>query len=113
MPKTPAQCAGEAAKNNAIAFGTDALGAIPGEGQALAAVQLGAAGVGFVNGLVTKDATGAVGSIIGGQTVLVAASAEALGVTGLKAIPVLGNLLSAVRDIANSISDYQACLAGH
>lgn len=106
MPRTPAQCAGRAVKSNLLSFGADALGAIPGEGQVLAGAQLAAAGVGFVNGLVTKDAAGAAGSIVGGQ----------FGVTGLKAIPVLGNLLSAgfaVRDIANGISDYQACLAGH
>lgn len=69
-----------------------------------------------MNGLVTNDATGAVGSVIGGQLTLVGASAEALGTTALKAVPVAGNLLSAflaIRDIGNGFSDYQACLAGH
>ncbi len=110
------QCTGQAIRNNALALGADSLGAIPGEGQVLAGVQLAAAGVGFVNGLVTKDATGAVGSVIGGQLTLVGASAEALGTTALMAVPVAGNLLSgffALRDIGNGISDYQACLAGH
>jgi hypothetical protein len=43
------QCTREAMAKNVIAFGTDALGAIPGEGQALAVAQLSAGGVGFVN----------------------------------------------------------------
>jgi len=112
----PPSCLSQAVSKNALSFGADALGAIPGEGNLLAGVQLAAAGVGFVNGLVTKDATGAVGSVIGGQLTLVGASAEALGTTALKAVPVAGNLLSgffAIRDIANGFSDYQACLAGH
>ena len=115
-PPLPPSCLSQAVSKNALSFGADALGAIPGEGNLLAGVQLAAAGVGFVNGLVTKDATGAVGSVIGGQLTLVGASAEALGTTALKAVPVAGNLLSgffAIRDIANGFSDYQACLAGH
>ena len=110
------QCEGEAIRNNALAFGADSLGAIPGEGQVLAGVQVAAAGVGFVNSIATNDASGAVASILGGQVTLVSETATELGVPLVKAIPVLGNLFSvglAVRDVVHGIQDYQACLAGH
>lgn len=103
-------------KQNALSFGADALGAFPWEGQLLAGAQLAAAGVGFANGLATKDGAGAAGSVVGGQFALVSGSAEALGIKAFKAAPVAGNLLSAffaIRDVANSIGDLQACLAGH
>ena len=51
-------CVGEASKNNAVSFGADALGVIPGEGRILVGVQLAAADLGFVNGLITEDAKG-------------------------------------------------------
>lgn len=114
-PEIPS-CLTQAVRNNGLAFTADALGAIPGEGQAVAAIQIGAAAVGYVNGLVTNDATGSVGGVLVGQAALVGVASEEIGVTALKTVPVLGNLLSAgltVRDILNGISDYQACVAGH
>jgi RHS repeat-associated protein len=110
-----AQCAGQAALQNAIPFGTDALGAIPGEGQALAIAQLTAGGVGFVNGLATKDGVGAIGSIIGDQTIAVVWAANSSGAPLAKSIPVAGNIFSALlaaRDIYNAYQDYKSCMAG-
>ena len=68
-----------------LALGADSLGAIPGEGQVLAGVQLAAAGVGFVNGVATNDASGAVASILGGQVTLVSETASELGAPLVKA----------------------------
>lgn len=102
-------------KGNLLAFGADALGAVPGEGQVLAGFQLGAAGVSFVNSLFMNDGPGAASSIVGGQVVLVTAAAKQLGVPLAKAVPVLGNLFSAglaVRDVVHGIQAYNSCLAG-
>jgi RHS repeat-associated protein len=114
-PEIPS-CFTQAVRKNGLAFTADALGSIPGEGQVVAGVQIVAAGVSYVNGLVTNDAPGSVGGVLAGQAALVGVASEELGVTALKTVPVLGNLLSAgltVRDILNGISDYQACVAGH
>jgi hypothetical protein len=81
----------------------------------VAGVQLAAAGVSFVNGLATNDAPGSVGGVLTGQAALVGVASEELGVTALKTVPVLGNLLSvfmAGRDIVHGIEDYQSCRAG-
>ena len=109
------KCLGDAAKKEGIAFGTDVLGAIPGEGQALAIAQLAAGGVGFVNSLANNDAAGAVGSIVGDQTIMVGMAAKSMGVTALKVVPVAGNVLSgfmALRDVYNGYQDYQSCMGG-
>jgi hypothetical protein len=61
---TTSHCVGQALEGNTLAFGADALGAVPGEGQVLAGFQLGAAGVSFVNSLFMNDGPGAAGSIV-------------------------------------------------
>jgi RHS repeat-associated protein len=109
-------CAWSAVKTEGISFGTDALGAIPGEGQGLAIAQLTAGGIGFVNSLYHRDAGGAVGAVVGDQTVLVGIAARQMGVDALKAVPVAGNLLSAglaVRDVVHGVQDYNGCMGGH
>ena len=109
-------CIGQAIKTEGISFGTDVLGAIPGEGQGLAIAQLTAGGVGFVNSLYHRDAGGAVGSIVGDQTVMVGMAARQLSVDALKIVPVAGNLLSgylAVRDFIHGVGDYNNCMGGH
>jgi hypothetical protein len=92
------------------------LGAIPGEGNALAIAQLTAGGIGFVNSLYHSDAGGSVGAIVGDQTVLVGMAARQMGVDALKIVPVAGNLLSAglaVRDVVHGFEDYNGCMGGH
>lgn len=109
-------CHVSAFKKEGLAFATDALGAIPGEGQGLRIAQVGAAGVGFVNALAHQDAPGAAGNIIGAQTILVGYTAQKLGTTALEAVPVLGNFLSAgfaVRDLINEAQDAYGCLESH
>jgi len=109
-------CHASAFKKGGIALATDAIGAIPGEGNALRLVQLAAGGVGFGNGLVQRDAAGAVGNILTSQTVLVGAAAQRVGATALEAIPVLGNFASAgfaVRDLINEAQDAYACMGGN
>jgi hypothetical protein len=108
-------CHASAFKKEGIALVTDAIGAIPGEGNALRLVQLAAGGVGFVNGLMQRDAAGAVGNVLTGQTVLVGAAAQRVGATALEAVPVLGNFASAgfaVRDLINEAQDAYACMGG-
>jgi RHS repeat-associated protein len=109
-------CVWSAVKTEGISFGTDALGAIPGEGQGLAIAQLTAGGIGFVNSLYHSDAGGAVGAVVGDQTVLVGMAAKQMGVDALKVVPVAGNLLSAglaVRDVVHGVEDYNGCMEGH
>jgi hypothetical protein len=116
LPDSPEKdCLGQALAKNVVSFATDAIGAIPLEGQAAAAIQLAAAGAGLGNGLATGDAIGFVGSIVGGQTTVIGTTATTeISVTLAKTVPAVGNLLSgilAVRDIIHGVQDYQNCLS--
>ena len=108
-----ASCHARSLKKEGIAIVTDALGAIPVESEVLRIGQIVVAGVGFVNALVEDDAPGAVGNILGGQTVLVGIGAQRLGTTALEAIPLYGNGLSAaflVREVIKEEMEAYDCL---
>ena len=115
LPKA-LSCHASAFKKEGIALATDAIGAIPGEGNGLRIGQLVAGGVGFVNGLVNSDAAGSVGNVLIGQTTLVGWGAQSVGATALEAVPVIGNFASAgfaVRDLINEAQDAYACMGGN
>jgi RHS repeat-associated protein len=109
-------CHASAFKKEGVALATDAIGIIPGEGNALRIVQLAAGAVGFVNGLVQKDPAGSVGSVLTAQAVGVGWAAQSVGATALEAVPAIGNAASgvfAVRDLIHEAQDAYGCLEGN
>lgn len=94
-------------------MGSDFLAALPGEGTVFGAIQLAAAGVGFVDSLAKSDATGAVGSVLVGQTAGVDIAATRLGVDSLEAVPIVGNIMGVgllVRDVLKVGDEFDACM---
>lgn len=120
--RTPGYCIEQSAWKNGVAAVTDGIGAIPGEGQGLALLQLGAAGVSFVNSLATVtpqnanwNGAGAAGSLVGGQITGVNLAMKSMGTALPKLIPFAGNAFSAVmfvHDLQQAKSDYDTCMAG-
>lgn len=133
---TSLHCLGVAAQAKGVSIGLDVLGAIPGIGNATsAATWIARAGI-AVNHVVTSPAAslagGAVGAygaitagpedptdtIVGGVSASagIAATVADLSLGGTKAIPIVGNGISALTglwDAYKAIQIYQECMAGN
>jgi RHS repeat-associated protein len=111
--KKKQKCLADALRRNGVALTLDLAGVgagfLPGGdlGVALGGMAVGAAST--INSAANGDTPGALGSIAGFQL-------SALVLTGAKAVPVLGALVSGaggLNDAWHTYKDYQSCMAGH
>lgn len=106
-------CLGETGKKNGASLTLDALGFIPGEGQAKALTDIGLGVAATVVSAMQKDSKGAFMSIAGMQIAAFEPFAKQAGWSIAKAVPIAGTLLNVGatgRDLYLAVEDFQECM---